>query len=93
MGNSSQSIELAIRRHFNEHPLFDGLDTANLALEQDLIEDRILDSVGIFNLIVFLEHEFAIRVEIFELSATNFSTLARIIQLVENKWVEPNVEC
>lgn len=50
-----------------------------------LIEDGIIDSMGIMVLLDFLEEKFAVRIEGDELLPENFATLAAISSLVEKK--------
>lgn len=56
-------------------------------IEEDfpLIESDLLDSVGIFHLISFLEKRFGIRVEVQDLSEDNFSNLVAIEKFVLSK--------
>ena len=50
-----------------------------------LIEDGIIDSMGIMVLLGFLEEKFAVHIEGDELLPENFATLAAISSLVEKK--------
>lgn len=50
-----------------------------------LIEDGIIDSMGIMVLLGYLEEKFAVHVEGDELLPENFATLAAISTLVEKK--------
>ena len=50
-----------------------------------LLEARVLDSVGIFHLVGFLESEFGLSFEVEELLPDNFQTIGHIAQLVASK--------
>lgn len=54
-----------------------------LTLEYPLIENDVLDSMGIFELIAFLEDSFDLRVADDDLVPENFETVAAIGRLVE----------
>ena len=50
-----------------------------------LIEEEILDSLAIIEMVTFLEDTFGIAVEPEDISVENFRTLESIVALVENK--------
>ena len=50
-----------------------------------LIETGILDSVGVFDLVAFLESRFGIEIPDTELAWKNFETVQRITGLVESQ--------
>lgn len=50
-----------------------------------LIDSNVLDSVGIFHMIVFLEKHFSIHVDVQDLSESNFATLNTIENFVKSK--------
>lgn len=50
-----------------------------------LIEEGIVDSLGIFQLVAHIEGEFGLRVEDEELVAENFGTIAEIARLIRSK--------
>lgn len=51
----------------------------------NLLEEEVVDSLGIFTLISFIESEFAVSIETDEVTLENFETLSRIAKLVESK--------
>lgn len=53
--------------------------------QDQLIEDGIIDSMGIMVLLGFLEEKFAVTIEGDELLPENFATLNAISSLVEKK--------
>jgi acyl carrier protein len=57
-----------------------GLGT--LADEDDLIDSGVVDSLGIFQLIAFLEERFGIKIGDEEITPENFGTIAAIDRLV-----------
>jgi acyl carrier protein len=50
-----------------------------------LIGNDVLDSLGIFQLVSYLERQFGIEVEDAELVPDNFGSIGRIAELVERK--------
>lgn len=57
----------------------------HLTDDYNLLDSGILDSIGILNLIVFLESAFHVSIGIDELSENNFLNIHRIVQFVESK--------
>jgi acyl carrier protein len=64
-----------------------GTDTPREQLTDDarLIDDRIIDSIAIFEVIDFLETEFDIEILDEELLPENFATIAAMTRLVDSK--------
>lgn len=50
-----------------------------------LISGGIIDSLGVLNLVTFLEERFNIHLEAYEISVANLNTLADIVRLVHSK--------
>ena len=50
-----------------------------------LIEHRVVDSVGIYQLVLFIETEFGVEVLDEELVLENFATINDIARLIESK--------
>lgn len=57
----------------------------DLTNDLPLLEREILDSMGIFQVVTFLESEFGIEVDDEELVPDNFGTIDDIARLVESK--------
>jgi acyl carrier protein len=55
------------------------LDSANL------LEEEIIDSLGIFTLVSFIEDRFGVAIEPEEVNLENFETVAAVTKLVESK--------
>ena len=51
----------------------------------DLLEDEIIDSLGIFTLISFIEDKLGVTVDPVDINLDNFQTLDSITALVEKK--------
>jgi acyl carrier protein len=60
-----------------------GIET--VAHDRDLLADGIIDSLGITELITFLEGKFAIKVDDDDIDAENFRSIDRIAAFVEKK--------
>jgi acyl carrier protein len=75
------SVNTTIREYILREAL-PGASDDELTDDTNLIEEEILDSLGIFALVEFLETTFGIRIEAEEVVLTNFETLASIEALV-----------
>lgn len=53
--------------------------------EDDLIDSGVVDSLGIFQLIAFLEERFGIKIGDEEITPENFGTVAAIDRLVASR--------
>jgi acyl carrier protein len=50
-----------------------------------LFDEGIFDSMGLLNLISFLEEDFSVKVDDSELDATNFGSINAIVSFLEKK--------
>ena len=53
--------------------------------DDDLVESGVVDSLGIFQLVAFLEEQFGIAIADTEITPDNFGTIARIEKLVAGR--------
>ncbi|MFO7446320.1 MAG: acyl carrier protein [Ignavibacteriaceae bacterium] len=60
-------------------------DAGSLTGDTDLFDKSILDSTGVIELVSFIEIEFNIVIDDFELVAENFSSINRIASFLESK--------
>lgn len=60
-------------------------DTIKYNKNIDLIETDILDSLAFINLITELEEEFSIEIQPTEVPSETWSSLDKIVKMVENK--------
>ena len=51
----------------------------------DLLEEEIVDSLGIFTLISFIEEKFGVSIDPTDINLDNFQTLDTITTLVESR--------
>ncbi len=58
---------------------------SDLSDDLPLLEREILDSMGILQVVTFLEGEFGVEVDDEDLVAENFATITDIARLVESK--------
>lgn len=58
--------------------------------EYDLLQNDVLDSMGIFEIVSFVEAEFGIQVLDEDLLPENFETIASIARMVESKRASQN---
>lgn len=74
-----------IRRFLEEDPFYQETIHKGFPEEMSLVDAGVMDSIGIFNLIIFLETRFQIKIELEELSDSNFLTLNHLEKFVINK--------
>jgi acyl carrier protein len=58
---------------------------ARLTDDLPLIENGVVDSLGIFHIVSFVEREFGVAINDDELAPEHFGTIASIARLVESK--------
>jgi acyl carrier protein len=72
-----------IRKFIQEEILFDD-GAATLGDDTPLLSE-IVDSLGLTQIVTFIEKEFDLEIEDSEMSETNFATIADINRLVQQK--------
>ncbi|HEX5467807.1 MAG TPA: acyl carrier protein [Gaiellaceae bacterium] len=72
-------------REFVVSELMWGGDPADLGEDTSLIDNGVIDSLGIVKLVLFLEREFGIKVRDEELSPATFDSISSIASFVESK--------
>ena len=77
-------IEESIRSFIVDELAFDGAPR-NLSDDFPLLERQVLDSLGLFQLVSYLESEFGVEIEDEELVPANFGNISSIARLVEAK--------
>lgn len=77
-------VEDTIRRFIVDELPFDGSSTG-LPDDLPLIERGVLDSMGLFELVSYLEKEFDVEIDDEELVPGNFGTIRDIARLVNEK--------
>jgi len=78
------NIEQKIRDFIRDNFLM-GEDDGNLSSNDSLLEKGIIDSVGILELVSFLEETFEIKVEDEELVPENLDSIAFIVNYIQHK--------
>lgn len=56
-----------------------------LTEDYPLIENQVLDSLGIYQMVTYVQDEFSIEVDALELVPENFETIGAIVRLVNSK--------
>jgi acyl carrier protein len=78
------SVDIEIKEFIVSH-LCAGRDIESLADDYDLLASDVIDSLGIAELISFMEKQYGISVDDSDLDAENFRTVERIVALVGQK--------
>ena len=80
------SVEAQIRHYILENFLFTS-DERKLKNTDSFLEEGIVDSTGILELLMFIEETFGFEVEDEELLPDNFDSVERLTRYVESKAV------
>ena len=72
-------------REFVSSNLMKSRNGSDLRDTDSLIENGIIDSLGIMKLIVYLEKEFDVKITDAELTPENFENIETVSRLVESK--------
>ena len=75
-------IKSEIKGFISEEFVTDGSDISD---DTNLLEEEIIDSLGIFTLVSFVEDKFGVKVDPEEVNLDNFETLTAIEGLVQGK--------
>ncbi len=74
-----------LRRFIVDTFLFYDQSGAELDDDASFLENRVLDSTGVLELVAFLEKTYGIKVEDEELDPDNLDSLNRLVAFVERK--------
>ena len=77
-------IEQVVRQHIIEEFMSDDAN-AELTNDQELIKGGLVDSLGIFLLVAFVQERFGVTIEPAEVVLDNFETVNAICELVRAK--------
>jgi len=78
------SLEQDLHAHIISTQL-PGESPDSVALDEDLLDSGILDSLAIMQLVAYLEKEYAITIPTAEIEPDNFVTCAALARFVESK--------
>lgn len=78
-------IQQRIRAFVTDQFLF-GQEDDNLSDDDSLIENGVIDSTGVLQLIGFLEEEFKVQVGDDEVIPQNLDSINRLAEFVQTKW-------
>lgn len=75
-------------RDFISRDLPGGRPVAELTDDLPLIQEHVIDSLGIFQLVSFVEDEFGVEITDDEVVLENFETIAALVRFIERKRAE-----
>jgi acyl carrier protein len=78
----TDSTRDTIRRFIGDNLIVDG---RVLADDESLIGGNLIDSMGVVDIVTFLEEQFGITVEDDEVDPDNFDSIDRIVAFLESK--------
>jgi acyl carrier protein len=76
-------IKASIKDYILEEFVPDG--DVDVEDDTNLLEEEVVDSLGIFTLVSFIENKFNVAIDAEEVNLDNFETLQSITKLVESK--------
>lgn len=76
-------IEARVRGFITEN--FYVPDASSLAADASLVEQGVVDSTGVLEIVTFLEQSFELHVEDAEMLPENLDSIAGIVRFVETK--------
>jgi acyl carrier protein len=82
--STTMSIETQIRNYILENFLYTS-DQGKLKNTDSFLEDGIVDSTGILELLMFVEETFGIKVEDEEVLPDNFDSVERLERYIQTK--------
>ncbi len=82
---SDQVIRDPIRSFLNDEYQSTGVLPVDFSDDFPLVETGILNSIGVFNLILFLEKKFKIQIAVEDLTKASLESLSAIERLVKRK--------
>ncbi len=76
-----------IKGNIKEYILDEFIPDGDIDVEDstNLLEEEVVDSLGIFTLVSFIENTFNVSIDAEEVNLDNFETLSSITKLVESK--------
>ena len=80
----TQSIAAEVRRFILENFLF-GQDDQGLENDASLLDNGIMDSTGVLELVSYLEQHFRIKVEDIELVPENLDSVNRLTDFIQRR--------
>lgn len=81
-------IETTLRGFIAENFLY-GDDASGLAADRSLIEEGLIDSTGVLELVSFLEEQFGVSVADNEIVPENLDSIQAIVRFVSSKQAVP----
>ena len=81
---NDMEVEQRVRRYLVDNPRFYG-SPETITSDYPLIEKGILDSMGIFEVVSFLENHYGIQIDDQDIVPENFESLKAIAKLVAAK--------
>lgn len=76
-----------VKGTIREYILDEFVPEGDIDVEDDtnLLEEEVVDSLGIFTLVSFIESKFSVSIDAEEVNLDNFETLTTITSLVDSK--------
>jgi len=72
-------------RHFIEERFLAGAGLENVQEDESFLENGIIDSTGVLELVTFLEETFSIKVQDEELIPDNLDSIRKVVAYLERK--------
>ena len=79
-----ENVACQIRAYIAQNILFSG-DSYPYADEASFLDEGIVDSMNVLELVTFVENEFGIKVDDHDIVPANFDSVSRLAAYVQNK--------
>lgn len=77
-------LETSIRSYIAENLLYSG-NGYNYSDEASFLEEGIVDSIGIMELVAYVEDEFKVRVDDLDVTPDNFDSVSKLARFIRSK--------
>lgn len=79
------TIKTEVKSFLQNDPFYSELIKGEISDSHNLLDSGILDSIGVLNLIIYLENQYGFAVEIEELNENNFQNVDKIADYIVSR--------
>lgn len=79
------NVKEQVRKFLLENPVYSDTVPAELTDVFPLVDSGVLDSIGVYTLVAYLEKVFSIQIQVSDLTDKNFSNLLTIESFIKER--------
>lgn len=79
------NVKEQVRKFLLENPVYSDTVPAELTDVFPLVDSGVLDSIGVYTLVAYLEKVFSIQIQVSDLTDKNFSNLSTIESFIKER--------